>query len=435
MIKKVLVIMFCSLFFVAQASFAGPGPSNGELLKEIHALKKQISQQGKRINELEKKLTEQESIPKTIKLTDGTMEELDKYVLDGLKIGGGATFIVQGTRNANAGTSSNKEEDVTDGSYSIDLIFEKQFEDYGMAFVQFETGDGAGVEDELTVFSNVNKDADDSDNSVSLTKAWYEHYIKDLPLTLTFGKIGSDDYIDGNEYACDECTQFLGRMFKHSPAIEFPDNSGGLRIGIAPSDSMEIDFVVSDADSDWEDIVSDIFFGTQVNFKPDLFGRDGNYRIIGWLNDRDHTKWVDSTDVKKSTYGFGISFDQELRDDLGAFLRYAWQDPDVFLNGEDFSLERSWSAGIQLKGSSWNRPEDIIGVAIGQAMPSDDYKNADSSRNANDESHFEAYYNYKVNTHLTLSPDLQIIWDPYGDDAINGSDAIVVGGLRGQVDF
>jgi len=435
MLKKVLGLVVCSVFFVSSISFAGSGPSNDELLKEIHTLRKQIHQQEKRINELEKRLTEQESAPKAVKLSDGTIEDLDKHVLDGLKIGAGTTFVMQATHNANGGDASNKEEDVTDGSYSIDLVFEKEFEDYAKAFLQLETGDGAGVEDELTVFSNVNQDADDSDNSVSVTKAWYEHYIKDTPLTLTFGKIGSDDYIDGNRYASDECTQFLGRMFKHSPTIEFPDNSGGLHIGIAPSDSMEIDIVLSDADSDWEDIVGDVFFGTQLNFKPNLFDRDGNYRILGWLNDRDHTKWVDGTDVKKSSYGFGISFDQELKDDLGAFLRYGWQDPDVFLNGEDFSLERSWSLGLELKGSSWNRPEDTIGLAMGEIAPSNEYKNADSSRSAKDEGHLEVYYNYKVNTHLTLSPDLQIIWDPYGNDATNGDDAIVVGGVRAQMDF
>ncbi len=434
MLKKVLILVLCGIFFISSISFAGQGPSKDELLKEIHSLKKQINQQEKRINELERNLAKKKVAPKSIELSDATIEDFDSYVMDGLKIGGGATFVMQATRNANAGDASNKQEDVTDGSYSIDLILEKEFEDYGMAFLQLETGDGAGVEDELTVFSNVNQDADDSDNSVAVTKAWYEHYIKDLPLTLTFGKIGSDDYIDGNQYACDECTQFLGRMFKHSPTIEFPDNSGGLRMGIVPSDSMEIDIVLSDGDSDWEDIIADIFLAAQLNFKQ-LFERDGNYRVIGWMNDRDHTKWDDSTNVTEEGYGFAISFDQELTDNLGAFLRYAWQDPDVFLNGEDFSLEYSWSGGVQILGNLWGRDEDIAGLAIGQLIPSGDYKNADSSRNASDENHFEAYYNYKVNDHLTLTPDLQIIWNPYGDDATNGSGTVVVSGLRGQVDF
>ncbi len=433
MFKKVLMLVLCSLFLSAQSGFAEI--SSDDILDEVRALRQEIKRQEQRINELEERLSEQESVPKTIQFADGTIEDLDRLVLGGLNIGAGATFVIQGTDNANGSNLSEKGEDVTDASYSIDLTVEKKFDDYAMAFIQLETGDGAGVDDELQVFSNVNQDADDSGNSVSLTKAWYEHYFQGAPLTLTFGKIGSDDYIDGNEYAADECTQFLGSMFKHSPVIEFPSNTAGVRLGVAPTDSMDIDLVVSDADDDWEDIVDDGFYAAQFNLKPDLFNRNGNYRILGWLNDRDHTKWKDSAQKKEKTYGVGISFDQELTDDMGAFLRYGWQDPDVYLNGESFSLEHAWSAGLQLKGTGWGREDDVLGLAVGQVMPSDEYKKADSSRNAKDEGHFEAYYNYKVNEHFTLTPDAQVIWNPYGDDASNGNDTILVGGLKGQVDF
>ncbi|MCK5492526.1 MAG: carbohydrate porin, partial [Candidatus Omnitrophica bacterium] len=54
---------------------------------------------------------------------------------------------------------------------------------------------------------------------------------------------------------------------------------------------------------------------------------------------------------------------------------------------------------------------------------------------ADPEGHIELYYSYKVNDHLTISPDMQIIMNPYGGDASNGDGTIVIGGLRGQVDF
>ena len=190
-----------------------------------------------------------------------------------------------------------------------------------------------------------------------------------------------------------------------------------------------------DADSEWEDVVDDVFFACQLNLKPNLFERSSNYRIIGWLNDREHTKWEDSTSTKEKTYGVGISLDQELTDNLGVFLRYGWQDPDVYLNGDDFSLEHAWSAGIQIAGTGWGRQNDVLGLAVGQAVPSDEYKDAGSNLNAEEESHFEIYYNYFVNEHLTLTPDIQVIWDPYGKDATNGDDTILVGALKGQVDF
>jgi high affinity Mn2+ porin len=178
-----------------------------------------------------------------------------------------------------------------------------------------------------------------------------------------------------------------------------------------------------------------MFFAAQVKFKPGFFERNGNYRFLGWANDSEHTKWNDSSSTKESAYGFGISFDQELTDFMGVFLRYGWQDPDVYLNGESFSLERAWSGGIEIGGRLWGRNEDKAGFALGRIKPSDEYKKASSGIDAKNEGHFEAYYNYKVNEHLSLTPDIQVIWNPYGDDAANGKSAVTVLGMRCQVDF
>ena len=90
---------------------------------------------------------------------------------------------------------------------------------------------------------------------------------------------------------------------------------------------------------------------------------------------------------------------------------------------------------MQLNGSLWNREDDVLAFAVGQAVPSDDYEKSNTVLNARAETHFEIYYSYKVNDHLALSPDVQIIWNPYGDDASVGDDTIAVFGMRGQVDF
>ncbi|MBU4313065.1 MAG: carbohydrate porin, partial [Candidatus Omnitrophica bacterium] len=160
----------------------------------------------------------------------------------------------------------------------------------------------------------------------------------------------------------------------------------------------------------------------------------GNYRFYGWLNDKDYIRWDDAAKTKEENYGFGLSFDQELTDVLAAFARYGWQNPEVYADGSDFSLEQSWSAGIQLAGSLWGRDDDVFAIAFGQVIPSDDYKKANSVK-ADSEEHLEVYYSFKVNDHLTVSPDIQVIWDPYGGDATNGGKTIFVGGVRAQVDF
>jgi len=389
------------------------------------AIRAEITELKARIQQLEEKLVQQEQKTKG-------MEKFEE-AFEGFSIGTGATMVLQGTHNAN--NTSTKNEDVADASYSIDLEIEKIFKEVdGRAFMHLETGQGQGVEDELTLFTNVNKDAN-TDESIKIAEVYYEQNLFNKKMALTFGKLDPTVYLDTNAYANDETAQFLGRIFRNSPTIEFPDNAGGLRLALTPVEIFDIELGVWDADSDFEDVFDSVFLGSQINFKPKFFNREGNYRFIGWSNDRNHTKWQDTTKDKENNYGFGLSFDQELTDNLGAFVRYGWQNPKVYLTDSSFSLEHAWSTGFQIKGGIWGRENDILSLGIGYAIPSDDYKKTDPARNAKKEGHFETYYNIHINEHLHLSPDLQVIWNPYGDDAINSDDTIVMGGLRAQVDF
>ena len=441
--RKVLVLAFFVFLalFINKAAFAEA---------TIEKLEDKIARMEARIQELENRLAiyedageghrsgNKKAVEKAEAVSESENEEAHAEAvsfLEGLEIRAGATFIYQFTENANVNAPSGDDKDASDVSYSVDLEFENKFEDYGTAFLHLETGDGAGAEDELEVFSNVNRDADDSDNSVSVTEAWYEHYFKLLPLTLTVGKIDATAYIDGNEYANDECSQFLGRIFRNSPVIEFPDdNTAGIRALVEPVEFLEIELAAMDANDDWEDIFDNIFLVGQLNLKPGVFNRPGNYRIYGWINDKDHREWNNDLETEEENYGFGVSIDQEITDIVGAFARYGWQDPEVYAEDSDFSLEQSWSAGIQFTGSPWLRDEDIFAVAFGQVIPSDDYQQANGLK-AKTESHLEAYYNFKFNEHLSISPDLQLIWRPYGGDAAGDDGTIVIGGLRGQLDF
>ncbi|MBN1793337.1 MAG: carbohydrate porin [Candidatus Omnitrophica bacterium] len=443
----VLIIFLCIMLHCTQG-LAQDCISQEDLLNEIRALKKTVADQERRIAELEARVPSREAAPQQVVLADTTLEDLDRHIdscilhreggyqlLGGLELGAGMTIIGQGTHNANGDSLSEAGEDVADGSYSFDLSIYKAFEEYGAAFALIEAGEGAGIEDELKLFSNVNFDTTGGDSTLGIVEAWYEQYIG--PAALTFGKLDSRVYIDTNEYANCECTQFIGRMFKNSAAIEFPDNAAGVRLGWTPAGWVDVDTLIMDADSDWEDIGDEVFFAGQVTVRPAFCERPGRYRLIGWLNDAGHTRWADETNTKEEAYGFGVSVDQELTPALGLFMRYGWQDPDERLNGldDDFSIEHAWSLGARLKGAAWGREEDVLACAIGQVVPSDDYKEADSSREADCEGHLELYYSFKVNGHCMVTPDLQIIWNPYGSDASQGDDTILVGGIRTQIDF
>ena len=61
-------------------------------------------------------------------------------------------------------------------------------------------------------------------------------------------------------------------------------------------------------------------------------------------------------------YGFALNVEQEITKDLGAFLRASWRDGQEEL-WQFTDIDRSLSGGLQLKGSSWNRPGDTVGLA------------------------------------------------------------------------
>jgi len=116
------------------------------------------------------------------------------------------------------------------------------------------------------------------------------------------------------------------------------------------------------------------------------------------------------------------------------FLRYGWQNPKVYLNGEDFSLEHAFSVGIEFSGRAWARNDDTFAIGLSGIIPSREYRKY-LGRRGKSEKHIEICYNFRINEHFSLSPDLQIIWSPYGNDSVKGNDVIVVSGLRIQTEF
>lgn len=429
--------------------------------ESIAELKATIKKLEARIKALENKFEEQDSYiekqqayietqRKKIVEYDSKLEDIDarfshrekvptEFIWEGLKIGAAATFIVQGTQDTNAAAGGNS--DTADASYSVDLEFEKEFGEVGgRAFLHLGSGEGAGIEDELELYSNVNNDAD-NDNNFRVKEVWYEQGLFNDRMLVTFGKLDPTVYFDTNEVANNEKTQFLAGMFCNSPTLELPDNSAGIRVAVIPRQWVEFEYGVLNANSEWEDIGENMFNIGQITLKPDFFNRNGNYRILAWYNNADHTRWLNTTKTKEGNYGFGLSFDQEVTDTVTLFTRYGWQDPEVYnpntvtSDNANFSLEHAWSAGFQVKGEPWGRQNDVFGFAVGQAIASDDYKKSNSALKAKNEGHLEAYYNIYINKHFSISPDIQFIWNPFGDDAASGDDTILVGGVRSHVDF
>ena len=305
-----------------------------------------------RVVALEKKLEAQDSDINLHRLTiQAQQEKIGKYEsqmsifeekisqekgelfspMSGIEIEVGGTMVIQGADNINYADDAQAKESRTDGSYSADVAFSKEFEDIGgTAFLHLEAGQGSGLTDNLILYSNVNRDAGDSASTVELTEFWYEQGLLDEKAFLTFGKLDATAYFDQNEAANDETTQFLGDIFRNSPVIEFPDNGAGVQVSYLPLEWMELGYGVFDGNGSWEDVGDNLFNMGQINFKTNIFNLPGNYRFYGWNNNSDHSEWLDSKKTKESAYGFGLSFDQKIHDFVTLFTRYGWQNPEVY---------------------------------------------------------------------------------------------------------
>ncbi|TRZ95588.1 hypothetical protein D4R78_02900 [bacterium] len=455
-LKKVTLFLLAFSFLCSASGFADEASIRGEInqLKErIAALEKKVSDQDKYIATQNSTVqTQQQKISEYETKLSKFEENLHRVpgapmqLMEGLELGAGATMIVQGANNVNyAPDGETKKKNRTDGSYSADITLAKEFKEVdGRAFLHLEGGQGAGLEDNLTLYSNVNRDADDHEN-VRVTEIWYEQGLFKDKAAVTFGKLDPTAYFDQSEVANDETTQFLGRIFRNSPVIEFPDNGAGIRVAYMPKEWFELDYGLFNGKSSWEKIGDNLFNIGQVHFKTNFFNLPGNYRFLGWNNNVYHTKWLDTEKTKEAAYGFGLSFDQKANDIVTLFARYSWQDPKVYnpeitATGDfKYSLEQSWSVGLQLEGKSWGREKDVLAFAAGQIFPSGDYKkfyaDSDPVRRAKAEGHLEAYYRIFVNNHLSISPDFQYIWNPFGKDVTDDTSGIFVGGMRAQVDF
>jgi len=435
-----------------------------EILKELEKLKARIERLEKKLAEQEAKNQEQDKEVSTIKESDDFKELVKiKEALGNIKIGVGATGIVQGTLNNDENYKRvldyPRDGDVTDGSYSIDIEIEAPIGKHGTAFLHLEAGEGANVSDELEGLTGVNADALDDDGDIEVAEAWYEHSFKNDKVILTVGKLDPVVYFDTNEVANDETFQFLADIFVNNITIDWPDDyAGGFRLTISPHPFFDINMGALEADGDFEGIFEDTFGIGEIHFKPKLFGeRQGNYRFYGWVNAGDHEEWrvprigrwsgrnirilglpldefwwwrYRNRDQDNETgVGFGLSFDQELTDTITAFLRFG-----LMSSGDIYKAKYSWSLGGQMSGALWNRPDDTLGVTYGQAILSSEYERFLRAYDIHpgDEGHFEAYYRYQLNDQLAISPDIQVINNIAGSEE---SHTITVFGIRVQVDL
>jgi hypothetical protein len=244
------------------------------------------------------------------------------------------------------------------------------------------------------------KDINGSSRDYLLT-AWYQHTFAlggDSSLAATVGIIDGTDYLDENAYANDEYTQFMNEALVNGPNAFLPsyDAGGALGWSMGPWSLRGVVMKVHENDDGNEFT----FYGAQLGYTLQTGLGEGNYRV---LVDRTSKDFLGNDgDSKHKRASLLFSFDQQLGNAVGAFLRFGWQDDGAAVNYESI-----WSGGIDIKGNLWHRDQDNIG--LGYAWLDGGNQDIRQSQAA------EAYYRFVINTHLALSADVQYMKDALRD--------------------
>jgi carbohydrate-selective porin OprB len=360
----------------------------------------------------------------------GSQAKIDHLMeqLGNLELGLSATGIVQGTLNNDANNPDHGE--TQDATWSIDLEIGAPIAAHGQAFILIEAGQGEGLTNDPGVgesFFGINDDAGDSTAKLEVTEAWYEHQLWDERVIFTLGKLDLTNYFDTNAVANDETSQFLSSGLVNSLAIAFPeDNGAGVRLTAMPAPWLALSVGWGEHDADFEDVFDHGFLIGEVDFTLSIGQHPGAYRFYLWYNLADFPSFDDPDDTDHN-WGAGMSFDQQLLEPISIFLRLAFQQDDVSEVGF------VWSSGVQILGTWWTRPQDVVAIAIGQAVLSEDFEDStEAPARTGDEWFVEAYYRAVWNEHLALSLHLQVIDNAGGNKDV---DTITVVGGRAQLTF
>ena len=210
--------------------------------------------------------------------------------------------------------------------------------------------------------------------------------IKDISrLTFTVGKFALSDFFDCNKYAHDPRSQFMNWALMYNPAWDYAADVRGYTMGAMFEINQKnwalryciaaMSLVANGPDYDPDYGVA---HGQVVELESAIRSTSGRARSAGWAIgtgptwetiarslalspvDPDITATRNYDHIK---YGFGMNIEQELADNLGAFLRLGWNDGQSE-SWEYTECDRTISLGILLKGTQWGRSQDQLGTAV-----------------------------------------------------------------------
>ena len=291
-------------------------------------------------------------------------------------------------------------------------------------------------------------------------------------VVLTLGNFSTLDVFDDNAYAKDPRVQFMNAGFMAPLAYDYAADARGFGYGFAlewyqDDWAYRIGRMTGPQDPNMLPTDYRIFkhYGDQfeIEHSHTFMGKEGKVRLLVWkdrarmasfndaLNYYEANKANPNFDPQtivavrggdKNKYGIGINIEQSIRDDLGFFLRAMKAD------GKTETLaftetDGSIGTGLSMKGSSWSRPKDTLGVGYLYNTLSKDRRRyleaggisfflGDGHLNYRPEQVFETYYSANVWKNFYVTADYQHMMNP-GYNADRGP--VDLAAIRLHVEF
>ena len=443
---KLFMILLFVLFFGLSVCMAEQKPEDLRMLyQQIELLKKRIEELEKKIKEKEEEEKELRKDIEEVKEVKETIEEIKERIGNISIHGGVVTYYQAGSSGENTALVS---ADNPEGHFSnpdgagyvadIELSWEPVKE--GEFYMRIHAGEGNGADEILeeggALFADLNTLNDDNpdDSEIDVLEAYYTQKLFEGMLSISFGKTEPFAFVDDNEFANDECSQFVGKPFVNNPMFDSEDEYGPIfAVSFNPKffkPLKDVTFTALIQSSSWprneeerqKDKWSNFFrrplIAGQITYSTSIRGMSGNYRLYGWVQTYKHEK-IHGTGTDEG-WGIGLSCDQYLTERIGLFGRFGYH------NDEVYEVPIFYSAGAYIKGLIPIRKDDELGIGIAGLKANHAFQDHHT------EYHGEAYYKFVFSENFALTFDLQYVENPLGN---NDNNDIWAGMIRGEFSF
>ncbi|HID79947.1 MAG TPA: hypothetical protein EYH48_01550 [Aquifex aeolicus] len=223
-----------------------------------------------------------------------------------------------------------------------------------------------------------------------ILEAWYKHTFKigkEISVEFTAGIIDATSFIDTNEYANDETSQFMNDVFVNNPLASLPSYDGGLAVsGNIGSFTLQGLVMTSKTEED----KNYNYYAFQVEKSSSVGDGTLNFRVYYYRTSKDFLNNKGEMDYLE---GIGISADWGLEDRFGLFARVG-----LNTNTSTGDFKNLLSGGVALNGALWGRKGDNFSVGVAYLKGNNDIK---------DVKVLEGYYSFELDENITLTLDYQ----------------------------